>query len=231
MFFRKNLAVATLVAGAAFASASAAMAAPIITNGSFENPGSGGSFTTLSGGSTFITGWTVGGDTIDYIGSYWTSSNGSASLDLNGYHPGSISQTITGLAIGGVYRISFDMAGNPAGGPSIKTMDVDLDGVTQTLATFDTTGKSLGAMGWTSMSFDFTAANTSELLAFVSTTTGFSGNDTYPQAFGPALDNVSIATLRAPRQAVPEPLTLSIFGAGLAGTAALRRRRQNSAKA
>jgi len=223
MFNAKKLAVALLMAGAGFASASGAIAAPILTNGSFETPGFGGSFTTLSGGSTFITGWTVGGDTIDYIGNYWTASNGSASLDLNGLHPGSISQTISGLTVGASYKVSFDMAGNPDGGPPIKSLEVDLDGIAQTLALFDTTGNNRAAMGWAPVSFDFTATNTSELLAFVSTTTAFSGNDTYPQAFGPALDNVSLTP-------VPEPLTLSIFGAGCVGAAVLRRRRRNSAK-
>jgi hypothetical protein len=133
----------------------------------------------------------------------------------------SISQTVTGLTVGATYRVGFDMAGNPDGGPTTKSLEVDLNGIAQDTATFDTTGKSHSAMGWTSMGFDFTATSASELLAFVSTTSGFSGNDTFPGAFGPALDNVSI-------NAVPEPLTLSIFGAGLAGMAALRRRRKDA---
>jgi hypothetical protein len=59
--------VAAILATAAFTgSASAAT----IVNGSFEdssvNPGGG--FATLSGGSTAITGWTVGANSIDYIG-------------------------------------------------------------------------------------------------------------------------------------------------------------------
>lgn len=218
----KKFACALLVAGPLSLASAAAVAAPVLINGSFETPGGGPSFTTLPSGSPTIAGWIVGGNGIDYIGGYWQASDGSNSLDLNALAPGSISQTVTGLTVGTRYRISFDIAGNPDGGPAIKSLEVDLDGMSQDTELFDTTGMSKSAMGWSSRSFDFTATNASQLLAFVSTTTANSGNSTYPQAFGPALDNVSI-------QSVPEPLTLSLFGAGLAGASALRRRRKNTA--
>ena len=83
-----------ILAVAALALPAVAHAGPFI-NGSFENasvnPGSG--FTNLAGGSTAITGWTVGGDSIDYIGGYWNAQNGSRSIDLSGNAPGSIFQT------------------------------------------------------------------------------------------------------------------------------------------
>ena len=45
-----------------------------ITNGSFEeDSGIGvGSFRTLGNGDMSITGWTVGGSAVDWIGSYWS---------------------------------------------------------------------------------------------------------------------------------------------------------------
>src|SRR5437867_11795365 len=68
----------------------------LVTNGSFEsasiNPGA--SFITLNAGDTAITGWTVIGANIDYIGAYWNASNGTRSLDLDGYGAaGGVQQT------------------------------------------------------------------------------------------------------------------------------------------
>src|SRR6185312_15219346 len=179
----KKLACALLVAGAVAGSVTAASAAPMLINGSFETPGGGASFTTLSSGDTSINGWTVGGGGIDYIGGYWQASNGRNSLDLNALNPGSISQSITGLNVGAKYRIIFDIASNPDGGPTVKSLDVLLDGISKDTESFDTTGTSKSAMGWSTRSFDFTATSTSQLLAFVSTTTANSGNGTYPFAF------------------------------------------------
>jgi hypothetical protein len=72
---------------------SAGTAKADILNGSFEfGSFSGPSFDTLSGGSTAINGWTVGGDSIDWIGSYWQPGDGSRSIDLSGNNLGSISQ-------------------------------------------------------------------------------------------------------------------------------------------
>jgi choice-of-anchor C domain-containing protein len=215
----------TLLAFAGLAlTPSIAFATPAIINGSFEAPGAPGSFSTLSAGDTSITGWTVGGGGIDYIGNYWTASNGNSSLDLNGFNPGSISQTLTGLTVGAKYQISFDMAGNPDGNPTNKSLDVALDGITAYSATFDVSGHSNGAMGWATNTFDFTATGTSQLLAFVSTTTQDSGNGTYPFAFGPALDNVNLTQLaQSAPSPVPEPATwamllLGLFGIGFAAT-------------
>ena len=61
----------------------AAHAAPF-QNGSFETGPTPGGYVTLSAGDTQITGWTVTGDSVDYIGSYWPAADGSRSLDLSG---------------------------------------------------------------------------------------------------------------------------------------------------
>jgi len=96
-----------IVAGLAFVAALAAGAvtpmggaqATLISNGSFELGPDPGTFTTLNGGNTSITGWTVGGSSIDYIGTYWVAADGNRSLDMNGLNIGSISQTISGLTV------------------------------------------------------------------------------------------------------------------------------------
>jgi choice-of-anchor C domain-containing protein len=218
-----------LATGGAFAIALfAAVAVPLggaqavtVINGSFEDGINPGAFTTLnSGDSTSIAGWTVSAGNIDYIGTYWTAADGSRSLDMNGLEPGSISQTLTGLTIGQQYKVSFELAGNPAGGPTLKTIGVTAGAGANTY-TFDTTNSTLSHMGWVTESFFFTADGTTDLLTFASTTTGFSGNETYPHAFGPALDDVSIT-------ATPLPAALPLFagGIGLIGLIARRRKRK-----
>jgi choice-of-anchor C domain-containing protein len=220
---RSFLAVAAIVSVGFCTPASAAL----IVNGSFESGlASIGDFTTLNGGDpSSITGWTVTGPlyAVDYIGTYWHSDTGSRSLDLNGLVPGGIKQSFT-VVPGLTYTVSFAMAGNPAGGPYVKTLD-GIANVTIAPFTFDTTNTSLSDMGWKHFSFNFLATGNSETLSFESTTTANSGNSTYPFAFGPALDSVSVT---AP---VPEPATwaMMILGFLCVGFVAYRRKTSGTA--
>jgi choice-of-anchor C domain-containing protein len=207
-------------AGFVFIAASANAAS--LVNGSFESGANPGSFASLNGGdSTSITGWTVGGgvNSVDYIGSYWTASDGTRSLDLNGLVAGSISQTFD-VVSGQTYRVSFDLAGNPVGGPEFKTLDGKANFTLFSPPPFDVSNTNLANMGWINYSFLFTADSDSETLTFTSTTTGNSGNSTYPTAFGPALDNVTIAS-------VPEPSTWAMMLLGFLGLGFFAYRRQS----
>ena len=215
---------------AAFASAFAivcigAMPAQAVSiiNGSFESGTDPGSFTTLTAtDSTSIPGWTVSSGDIDYIGSYWQAADGSRSLDMNGFQPGSITQLLTNLTVGQQYRISFDLAGNPDGGPNDKTLLV-VAGAGPNFFNFNIAGHDHDHMGWVTESFLFTASNTDELLVFASTvTTG--GGGQFDQAFGPALDNVSIT-------ATPLPAALPLFAGGLGALGLLARRKKRKAAA
>lgn len=181
----------------------------IVTNGSFETGPAAGSFTTLGGGNTSITGWEVING-IDYIGTYWQHSDGARSIDLSSTSAGGIKQVLT-TSIGQWYEVSFDMAGNPAGPPDLKDMRVSVDNTAGTFADyqFDTTSTSLGAMGWTTNTFLFQADAASTTLTFLNTSQN--------TAYGPALDNVSA-------EAVPEPVTMVMLG-GLALAAARKRKR------
>lgn len=189
----------------------------LITNGSFEDGPNPGAFKTLSAGDTSIPGWEViggvypNGDakgSIDYIGGYWTASDGYRSLDLDGITPGGVQQTFA-TEPGQEYRVTFDMAGNPEGPPVIKTLLTTANG-SRTVFDFQIVGTTTKTnMNWQRKSFDFTATESSVTLTFQSLTdpSGIPGTAGKPGSFGAALDNVAV-------WAVPEPVTM--FGAFMA---------------
>jgi choice-of-anchor C domain-containing protein len=182
---------ASRIALLAFACVSAAFAAPF-QNGSFEiGTDPGGSFITLANGdNTNITGWTVIRGSIDYIGGYWQPAQGARSLDLIGdQFVGGVQQTFDTVP-GATYSVSFAMAGNPAGGPTIRPLAVTVAGTTNNF-TFDITGATLSNMNWTPHQFTFVATGTSETIQFVSDLTG----DPSGCCYGAALDNVQIVGL------------------------------------
>ncbi|MDQ7250174.1 choice-of-anchor C family protein [Dongia sedimenti] len=153
-----------------------------VKDGSFEDPHVAGTFIALPGGSDQLNGWVIGGAGVDHIGSYWQASEGGQSLDMSNLDAGSISRELTGLTAGREYTVTFDMAGNPDGGPTVKSLKIEVGGASADYD-FDTTGHSKADMGWQTKSFTFVATSDTETLTFTSLT---------PGAYGPALDNVSI---------------------------------------
>lgn len=158
-----------------------AFAASLVTNGGFESGTAPGVFLTVGTGGTDIDDWDVVSGNVDYIGSYWVAQEGDRSIDMTGNAAGAISQTFA-TTIGEDYTVTFYLAGNPAGGPAVKSLNVDAGGAPVNYS-FDTTGKSLTDMGWTQETFNFTATTALTTLTFTSLTPGF---------FGPALDNVAV---------------------------------------
>lgn len=219
--------------------------ANLITNGSFEEGFYFGSdpFITLGAGSTSISGWSVKSGSVDWIDSYWQASNGERSLDLAGFYEHGVISTIFATTPGQSYRVQFDMAGNPdrdyaktmvavsaASTPTVHTLQSYSHIVAIILAppplpvilpaqtyTFEQTGHTRGSMGWESRYFDFAAETASTELFFGDLTGMGSLEDNPDEAFGAALDNVRVT-------AVPEPASLLLLGAGLAGIGWLRRR-------
>ena len=192
----------------------AAHAAPF-QNGSFETGPTPGGYVTLTAGDTQITGWTVTGDSVDYIGSYWPAADGSRSLDLSGNAGGGVAQAFDTVA-GRTYRVGFALAGNPDCAPTVKTVQVQATGAPSVNYLFDTTNSSLSNMGWAAQTYTFTATGPTTTLAFASQdNTGC----------GPALDNVAVNDITpAP---VPALSTWGLLGlAGLLGFAAMRGRRR-----
>jgi choice-of-anchor C domain-containing protein len=172
----------------ALAGATLAFTGP--TNGSFETGtyvDGGGGFEPLNAGATTIDGWTVDSGSVDWIGTYWPAADGVMSIDMSGLDAGAISQTFP-TTIGNTYTVSFFLAGNPAGLPTVKTLDVSATGGTVSSFSFDTAASTLTNMNWTAESYTFFATTSSTTLSFVSTTAG---------PFGPAIDNVVVTEIAA----------------------------------
>ena len=207
--------------------------ANLLLNGGFEigtAPPNGQFSTPLSGDSTTISNWIVGGPagaSVDYISGYWQPNSGSRSIDLSGstdgaggFKWGSLSQTFA-TTLGQQYKVSFWLSGNPDGPPPTKAIDVSVGSTlfqtTFALAAHPTTRAD---MGWVLTTFLFVANAASQTITFSANAVA---NNTF---YGPAIDDVDIS-------AVPLPPALLLFGSGLLGMNWLRRRRtgQNLASA
>ena len=206
-----------------------AQATNLITNGSFEQtlPGWDASapFNTISAPSSSIPGWKVELGSVDWINSYWQAQDGTKSLDLAGFQQQGLVSTTFNTAIGETYRVQFYLAGNPDQGYAKTLVSVGnaigLDPSSSPpppphIFTFVQGSHTLQDMGWTLESFDFVAqTGLTQLLFGDATLSPFGDTNSY----GAALDNVSVELLP-----VPEPSTLLLLGAGLAGLGIFRRK-------
>lgn len=186
------LALSLLSCGSGIASA---QPQNLLNNGSFETGVLRGPSSALNLGSDAITGWTVNRGRVDYIGTFWQASHGVRSIDLDGTPgPGGIAQTFRTVP-GQTYTVRFDLAGNPDGPPRFKVMVAAVAGNVRRF-TFDVSGHSKSAMGWSTQSFTFRATKTTSTLEFYSLDAPGNWN-------GPAIDNVWVSeggriSLRSP---------------------------------
>ncbi|MEV0532016.1 choice-of-anchor C family protein [Kitasatospora sp. NPDC050463] len=157
-------------------------------DGSFETPKlAANTFTGLTAGQS-IGPWRVTTGSVDLIGAdFWQAAEGDQSVDLNGSGPGTVTQTFT-TTPGATYTVTYSLAGNPEGGPALKTGRALVDGQDFQDFSFDITGKSRAAMGYVGRQFTFVATNASTTLAFASTTAA--------GAYGPVVDNVQVKECR-----------------------------------
>jgi hypothetical protein len=151
---------------------------------------------------------------VDIIGTYWQPPvPGQGSLDLDGNSPGQISQALSGLVFGQKYALTFALSGNPDGLPTVKTVQVSINGQNQ-IFTFNDSGTTRPSpMNYAFESLTFTYNGSANVLSFASL------DSPDPGYFGPVLGDVSVA-------AVPEPATwaMMILGFLAVGFVAYRRK-------
>jgi len=213
-----------IAAAIATAVASAAQAAPLVTNGSFEVlpesfvPGS--KLYLVESGSDKLYGWSVAhGPLAVYTSTFNAPADGDWFVDLAAYISqiprGAISQTIDTVA-GQSYRLSFDLGDDTYGLPT--RMNVSLgDFFSQDYALNDARYDTVPFV-WKTYTVDFVAQSDSTLLTFAGIAAGGSDNI--------ALDNVKMEAL-----GVPEPSTWALLLAGFAGVGVAARARRRTAHA
>ncbi|NYI04650.1 choice-of-anchor C family protein [Allostreptomyces psammosilenae] len=155
-------------------------------DGSFEYPlAPVNSFTTYSTGQ-LMGPWTVTSGAVDLIGEgFWQAAEGDQSVDLNATVPGAVAQTFT-TTPGATYTVTYALAANAAGGPTLKTGRVLVDGQVFQDFSFDITGKTYTDMGYVNRQFTFVATSGTTTLTFASTTAG--------SAYGPVIDDVRVTS-------------------------------------
>ena len=223
---------------------SAAIAGPVnlVTNGDFSSSTytSNNQFGSGYGGQG-VTGWTgTGGYNLYFTSAadsvstsansqygccgerLWAATNsptGGAFVALDGDSSvrGGVSQNVSGLKTGDTYALTFSWAAGQLQsrtGPTTEQLQVSLGG--QTFLTSVVSNPSQGFTGWFTTTFNYTATAGSELLSFLSLGT--------PDGLPPiaTLDGVSLTDV-----SVPEPMSIAMFGMGVAAMGALyiRRRR------
>ena len=151
------------------------------------------SYETVYPSAQKIPGWTVGGDSVDLMGSTYfklpsASSSGSQAVDLSGSAPGSLTQTIS-TTPGTSYTLTWYEAGNPDCGQSLKVMHVAWGNkpLAKLIASpsMSTKGRTRSDMGWSQRSQTVVASSALSVLGFADATPDQS-------ACGPVVADISL---------------------------------------
>ncbi len=196
-------------------------AANLVSNPSFELPLIAGDFVTCPGGTCpagQIPQWTIGGN-LNIIRLYWTSIDGSQSIDMSGEGArGTLSQMIP-TTTNGPYKLKFLMSGNFMCDPTTKQIAVYWDNNPSAIGTETFTRSatwSVSNMEWVekSMTLPDPVGSPTEL-RLVDISAGVTN-------CGVALDNVIVEPLEDstpvpefPTIALPAALIVGLIGAVL----------------
>ncbi|MEP6766564.1 MAG: DUF642 domain-containing protein [Gemmatimonadaceae bacterium] len=218
--------------------ASAVMLTPLtafaqVVNPGFETPAmAAGTFVTYVGGNN-LGGWTVVGNQASQVSTTYTETNGvnNATLLFNA-HSGLVSLDLTGngntgitngvqqslaTVLGQNYMLSFWVGratGNTFYGVA-STVDLSINGGSR--VSFTNSNSTNNQINWQLFSFGFTATTTSTQVTFFNGTASTGNNYV-------GLDDVSIS---GPASTVaPEPSSVLLVAAGLAGLGVVARRRK-----
>jgi hypothetical protein len=191
----------------------------LVQNGSFEifSPSSGvGGFIPRIPQDATLANWTVDSNGALLISNYhWPAADGSWSLNLGRFGPGTITQSISGLQVGTEYLLSFNYAINPFGTPQPPySFKVTLGDFAYTV----TDANADPRVSWQNFSMAFIFGGSNNLT--------FTSLQNSPDGSQPVLDNVRLT-------ATPLPAALPLFGTALigGGIIAWRKKRKQKAEA
>lgn len=184
--------VVSMLAAVSFGAGANAVAANLLVNGSFEQPGCSGScILDTPAKANFITGWTTflsGAEYFNLPASFGSAAaDGVAIVDLANYvygNGGGIQQNFA-TTVGAKYRLTFS-AGNSryASRSGDGVIQVKVAGQT---ATFNTPSAKGVAVEWSTITYEFTAISPQTTLAFF--------NEQNPYANFAFIDNVIVEPL------------------------------------